>query len=179
MHLFICYIKHNLTCEETTKVINKVFALKNTSVASLLDDRECEIRYEWNELDKEAEFSYELIVYTQNKEILINSGIYNNLLFGLKLHDFIQASIIINDETDDPYQWLLIKNKKLYLVEEEFPENNGINLLEKTNCELSIEKSLELLPDKDFIISNSSNSKTAYYVKPSSEWSKCELKEPE
>lgn len=149
-------------------------ALSNTiqvelwDISELMENRNTKIKYEVRNLDLNSEFNAELNFFIPN-EILLAVGLYNNVLFGLTISRFFNDPILVHDYTDDPYQWLYIAKGSLYLADEIDSIENGININRESIRSLDISKVSELLPSKQDLIENRTES-IAYWVSPSNKW---------
>jgi len=163
---FVCYFNFDITNQEILKCILSIFKCNRNQVGELLEDGEYLIRYETLYLsDLKEGFYKELNIYVTPK-IVEQSGVYNNLLLGLEITSLINKVVLINDESNDPYQWLLLDNEgKLYLVEEN--DDNLSNIVLKANrFRLSFSKSLKLLPN----LTDVRTKNIPYYVDNSKFW---------
>ncbi|QKX04210.1 hypothetical protein HN014_04560 [Aquimarina sp. TRL1] len=148
-----------------------IFECKEDQVGELLEEGEFLIRCEKSYLDDLKKCFYlELNVYV-DIDVLTKVGAYNNLLLGLEIVTLLQRSILINDESNDPYQWLLLdKSRRLYLVEEIDNEIESICLKEEY-LELSLIKSMKLLPN----FSKLNNKDIVYFVDSPSLWREVQI----
>lgn len=156
------------------EMLSCIFKYKLEEVGDFLSDGTYYLKFENRLLDEASEFCTELNVYIPDKERVLKTELYNNLLFGVKVSEYIGDEVLVNDESDDPYQWVLIKGKQLFLVEEVDDDNEGITLM-STKLELSYEKSIKILPGKNNIESTSNEHEVdrVYFVTPSSLWNTC------
>ncbi len=174
MYHYVCYLQNNIKDSYLADILSHVFKCKKCDIGELLEDGDFKIRYENRSLDEESEFNNELNVYVDSKEKILELSIYNNLLFGIKFFNSVNESVLVNDESDNPYQWISIKQEGIFLVEECDSDEVGINLSAENSYEISLNKALMILPDKSNIEREDLNSfKQAYFVKPSSLWKSC------
>lgn len=175
MYNYVCYLKKKMSNDYLVKMLSDIFEYKETSISELLNGvGHYDLRFENRQLDDVSEFKTELNVYILDKRKILNLELYNNLLFGRKVAIYIKDEILINDESDDPYQWILVKEGEIFLVEEEYKDNEGINLISSNRLELAFEKALSLLPDRGYV-ENKSEDETdrPYFVIPANLWKDC------
>ncbi len=169
---FVCYFNFKIDIEVLKRALSNVFSVKKNQVSELLDEQEkIKIKYEIINLSDTDERGYfiELNIYTlQNISKFV--GIYNNLLLSIELNVYFNSNILINDESNDPFQWILVtKYRKVFLVEEKEFDNDFI-VIKENRYELSLAKSLNLLP-KDINFDKS----IPYFVDNPSLWKKAQL----
>lgn len=174
--ILTCYLKEKLSIEEIKDLISNLFELERNRICEFLSEKECLIRFEYNVLDEnfESDYNIELNLYCNEKSLLLNTQIYNNLILAFKVASLIAVRVLVNDESDDPYQWLEVIAEKLYLVEELDNDSDGINLNFLSKKSLIVEKALDILPGKEFIENDGLIEKEPYFVKNSEQWKKCE-----
>lgn len=158
-HHFICYFKSKKITESVlVNSLSIVFNISSCQIGELIDDGDLLIRYEIIDLDSSGKgFFRELNIYVE-KSILIKSHINNNLLLVLELTNVIQEDIIINDESNDPYQYLLVNSKRQVFLVEDTGEFESVNIRGEL-IELSLSKSLHI-----FNKMNLEDSETAYHL---------------
>lgn len=156
MHLVI-YLKNKI--ENIKLILSKAFNVSFYDISNLFDYEETIIRYEIIELsDNNDGFFLELNIYTE-----LNDFISNNLMLAIELNKKLKCEILINDESYNPYQWILINtNNKIFLVESKEISDELI-LIEKIKGELNLKKSIEKLSKYNF-------ENKAYHIKIPSEW---------
>jgi hypothetical protein len=163
MH-FIVYLKNNIKREIKT-ILSEIFNKNISDVTGLLEYNDTSIKYEIINLsDNKVGFYNEINVYFENEP---NNLITNNLSLAIKLSSKLNCEILINDETYNPYQWILVKNSRnIFLVESKEHMDESI-LIEKVIGQLDLQKSLEILSGY-----NSENSETAYFIDSPLIWTK-------
>ena len=144
--------------EQLIKAIAYVYNVDERQINYLLSNNKSLIFYELEELSTSNHFNYELTIHVP-KKIALTSQVYNILSAGLIFQNLLKSELLIEDNSDDPYQSILIKKGKIFLVEEDgINESYGINLfLESEQQQLCILKSLKLFPDKEYIENNDIN----------------------
>lgn len=116
-------------------MLSDIFEYKQEQVKKLLSEDDCLIRYENRILDNISEFSVELVVYIQDDKLLNDIKLNNNIVLGLKISNYINEDVITDYQKNNPYQWLLIKKNRFFLVEEIDQDSNGI-ILENDGIEV-------------------------------------------
>lgn len=76
---------------------------------------------------------------------------YNQILFGLKVSDFLNSDVVVPAETAGCYEWILIDEGHLYLTDEKDIHNIGLSLDFNSKKEIDLSKVLQLFPDKDYV----------------------------
>ncbi|MEF9479086.1 hypothetical protein OWR28_16365 [Chryseobacterium sp. 1B4] len=64
----------------------------------------------------------------------------NNVSVGIAISNKIHEDVVVNDNIicDEPYQWILIKQNSLFLVEEDdIEDSNGITLNQNNRVEIT------------------------------------------
>lgn len=172
MH-YVFFLKAYLDNDAIIKLLGNLFCLKAEEIGELNEsDKKISLRFEMRILDNVSDFKFELSVYCDSLDLILNNGFYNNLILGVEISSILKREILINDESDDPYQWILINGKCIYLVESKDNNQPGITLIESNKIPLSLSKSIQLLPNKQYIIDLKENKIVAvpYYVKSSLLW---------
>ncbi len=168
---FICYFKENKKDQEIRNLLNSIFNYGKYEITEISSGFNHGIRYETRILDESSEFKSELNVYISEIKTVLENEIYNDLLFGLVVSKFLKEDIIVNDQSDDPYQWILIRDGGAFLVEEAAGDNKGINVFPNSERRLDINKSLCLFPDINYVRKHNTNKgETAYFIVPSTLW---------
>ncbi len=168
MAIQVCYFKKQKTEESIKNILGKIYKTNQNNIKKLEDyDDKAIINFQFTKFGNDSDFNYQLEIFVSN-DLIISLGIFNNLILAIHLNKILEEEILINDESDDPYQWLLIKNNKLYLVEEYEDLQQGINLLYEKSIELNILKAINLLQNKDYYINNKAFD--PYYIKNAKKW---------
>lgn len=168
MKHFVCYFEKEIEDSLLRQKLSEFFIIDLDKVGYLLEEKECLVRYENERLDNFSKFRFELNIYVNSNEILLKKGIRNIIEYGIALSHFFKSKILIHDLTDDPYQWLLIEEMSVYLVEETDDDYDGISIKEGSLIELSSEKCINLLKERV-------NKESVYQLSPSSVWHSCSL----
>lgn len=87
----------------------------------------------------------ELNIYCIDERRVSKLELNNNVSLGIAISKSINEDIVVNDENicDNPYQWILIKQNSLFLVEEDDNEdNNGITLNQNNRIEITYNNSI-------------------------------------
>lgn len=126
--MLVFYLKSKREDLFIQKMLCDIFEYKQGQVKELLSEEDCLIRYENRVLDNISEFFVELVVYIQDDKQLHDMKLNNNIILGLKISNYINEDIITNYQKKEPYQWLLIKRNRFFLVEEIDQDSNGISL---------------------------------------------------
>lgn len=172
MH-YVFFLKSYIDSNDIIKLLGNLFCLKTQEIGELNEEGEKIIlRFEIEILDNTSEFKFELNIYCHSLDLILNKGFYNNLILGVELSTILKKEILINDESDDPYQWILINEKWIYLVESEDNNHVGITLKESRTLPLSLSKAMELLPNEQYILDLKEEKvvPSTYYVKSSFLW---------
>ena len=168
MKHFVCYFEVEIEDSLLRQKLSEFFIIDLDKVGYLLEEKECLVRYENETLDNFSKFRFELNIYVSSNEILLKKGLCNIVEYGIALSIFFQNKILIHDLTDDPYQWLLIEKKSVYLVEETDNDYDGVTIKEGSLIELSSKKCINLLNERV-------NKESVYQLSPSSIWLSCSL----
>jgi hypothetical protein len=172
MPIQVCFFKDFLDEKIITDVLSSIYLVDKYLINKLDTYNDLSIiNFEFTKYDDVSDFNIQLEIFL-NEETILNSEIYNNLILSIKLVDKLQINILINDESDDPYQWLLLtKNKKLFLIEQsyDYEIGSGINIIE-VKGELDLSKAISFFPQKHYIIHYEGNK--VYYIDNSKIWEK-------
>jgi hypothetical protein len=115
-------------------------------------------------------FCYETNIYVPGHLILLLE-LFNNLTLTRKISACLDVELLIFNESDNPYLWLLVTKDNLFLVKENPTSNNDcISLDPEYVLKLSYLKALSLLPDKEYFYSSNNR---AFYVTDYKQWEKC------
>ncbi|WP_417351202.1 hypothetical protein [Flavobacterium alkalisoli] len=154
MPIQVCYFNKKTNLLLLKESLSNIYGVSIDKIHDLYEyNLNSELNFEITEYNRDNGFCIQLELFPTKDRILI-SKVFNNLILGIELNRHLKQDILINDETDDPYQWLLIKDHLLYLVEEQFTEefNNCIKI--DIKHEIDITKSLPLFPDYNAIIND-------------------------
>lgn len=174
---FVFYLKENISEEFLKIILAQIFSVKVPQIVGILEGGgggTYEIRNlnslntSTNELNND--FRYEVNLYVP-KDIILKTSIFNNLLLGNKVSLFLNKEVLVYNESDNAYLWLLINEDDLYLVKEIVGENTSISIDRTSKIKLSFKKALELLPGKEYY--NTDIETAAFYVKDSNIWKRC------
>ena len=145
----------------------KAFQLDAKAISQLQDCSDAEVTFEINKIGRDG-FSSEINVFL-DAALARKSGMYNNLLLGIAISRMAKCGILINDESDDPYQWILIEGDVVFLAESGCDESEDINMRINSRRVLDINFALGVFPgENDFDSERVKGS--AYLVTPSSKW---------
>jgi len=169
---YICYLRKHMSDVYVASMLSNIFKYKSEKIGKLLDAGNHELKFENTSLNGNDEFSSVLTIYIANKKKILKLGIYNSLLFGIRVSRYMKAEVIVSDESDDPYQWILIRDSQIFWAEELSTDGEGITLLDSSEKELFYDKALALLPGKDTLEDPSYNS-WSFTISPSSLWNNC------
>lgn len=133
--MLVFYLKSKRKDSFIEKMLSDIFEYKQEQVKKLLSEDDCLIRYENRILDNVSEFFVELVVYIQDDKLLNDIKLNNNIVLGLKISNYINEDVITDYQKNNPYQWLLIKKNRFFLVEEIDQDSNGI-ILENDGIEV-------------------------------------------
>lgn len=151
----------------------EIFHITESDLSNLFKGNYSLIKYEIRKLVNYQDFNIEIIIYVP-KEVIIENTIFNNLIIGSKISKLLNIEVLINDESDDPYQCILINKDNIYLVEEQEDECETIRINRSFAKRMNYQKALNLLPGRDYILTDKSL-RPVYYVLPSNLWNKCIL----
>ncbi|MDN4012266.1 hypothetical protein QX233_07345 [Chryseobacterium gambrini] len=128
MENYICYLRENKKDIHLIQMLSNIFQCEEELIGNLLNTYNFKIKFENRLLDNVSEFCTELNVYVDNNT---NSIVFfNNFLFGFEVSKYLNEDILVSNQGDDPYQWILVSNNQFYIVEEIDNENYGIDLQE-------------------------------------------------
>ncbi len=173
MFHFVCFLKRKKKPSYIKEMLSVLFDVTSENIGSLLSPGLLKLRFESRDFNTISEFDFELNVYVQDKESILELKMYNNLLFGKQVSLYVDDEVLIDDESDDSYQWLLIDKERLFLVEECDDDKSGISLIQSSKKELLFEKALLLLPNKEDIDNLIIEKPRPYFISPSSLWKTC------
>lgn len=135
----ICYLKRKKTDHYIIELLKEIFNSTENDISTISNEEKSIIKFENRILDDISEFQTELNIYCLDEK-RVKELKFNNISLGIAISKSINEDIIVSDENvcDDPYQWILIKQDKLFLVEEDDTEdNNGITLSRNNKTEIS------------------------------------------
>lgn len=142
---FICYLKRKKTDHYIVELLKEIFNCDIKDISNLIDEEKSLIKFENRILDDISEFQVELNIYCIDERRVKDLKLNNNVSLGIAISKNINEDIAVNDENicDNPYQWILIKQNRLFLVEEEDNEdNNGITLNQNNRIEIMYNNSI-------------------------------------
>lgn len=142
---FICYLKRKKTDHYIVELLKEIFNCEIKQISRLIDEEKSLIKFENRVLDDISEFQVELNIYCIDVKRARELQLNNNIFLGIAISKSINEDIIVNDENicDDPYQWILIRQNNLFLVEEDDNEdNNGITLNQNSIIEITYNNSI-------------------------------------
>lgn len=170
MAIHVFFLKSKIPKKELKKLISTIYLIEKSKI-NLLEkyDENAIINYQITKIASDSDFNYQFEIFISN-DLIISSGVFNNLILAIKLNKILRKEVLINDESDNPYQWLLINNENLYLVEEEENQKQGIYIFYEKSIELDISKGIALLQNKNDYIESKKN--TPYYIKNPKLWLK-------
>ncbi len=137
---FICYLKRKKTDHYIVELLKEIFNCDIKEISNLIDEEKSLIKFENRILDDVSEFQVELNIYCIDERRIKELKFNNNVSLGIAISKSINEDIAVNDENicDNPYQWILIKQNRLFLVEEDDNEdNNGITLNPNNRIEIT------------------------------------------
>ncbi|PQA89961.1 hypothetical protein B0A70_15375 [Chryseobacterium piscicola] len=126
--MLVFYLKSKRRDLYLEKMLSDIFGYKEAQVKELLSEEDCLIRYENRVLDNISEFNVELIVYIQDENQLNDVRLDNNITLGILIANYLNEEVITDYKKSEPYQWLLLRENRFFLVEEIAQQNNGICL---------------------------------------------------
>lgn len=172
---FILNTRSFVNNEFLKEILHEIFRLEVFQINSILESRKTIITYEIRRLndtvlvnDLDNNFCFEINLYIP-REYILKTGLYNNLLLGIKFFSLLKQEILIYNQSDNPYLWILI-NDHVYLVDEIEGESNCVIIDKNFKRKLSLIKAINLLPGKDYY---DLNEEIAYYVKDDKLWQNC------
>lgn len=172
--IFVFYMEDCPKIHVLRDMLISIWNCSSEEIGELLDEGNHKIYYEIRTLEICGCFSVEVNLFVHDVSLILENKIYNNLILGIKVSNFMGKKILVDDESDDPLQWILIRMNKIFLAEEIDNECKGIKINNMGLNELSLEKSLKLLPNrKDVINELTKQNNLPYRIKPSSLWNNC------
>lgn len=142
MENYICYLRENKKDIHLIQMLSNIFQCEEELIGNLLNTYNFKIKFENRLLDNVSEFCTELNVYVDNNT---NSIVFfNNFLFGFEVSKYLNEDILVSNQGDDPYQWILISNNQFYIVEEIDNENYGIDLQESNRVKISYNEAMDI-----------------------------------
>lgn len=171
MSIQVCYFKHNISITEIIDALSKIYN-KDIDEIGLFDYENKNnflIRFQITNYVSNADFNYQLEIYISDEDI-IQSKIFNNLILSLKINQILYVDLLIHDESDNPFQWILISGNEAFLVEEMIENTGGfgINIDFKNRQKLNKAKAIEIMPNENDIILKYYDK--GYFVKNSNKW---------
>jgi len=173
---FTFYIYWSYSEKILKKDLSEIFHISKDQIVNLAQAKNHKITYEMRQFRCNSQNSHNSIFCNEinlfvNGEVVIDSRCFNNLLLANHISLAVKKEVLIFNESDNPYLWLLIDQNNLYLVSE-IEDNNDCILIDKQNAKkLFFEKALTLLPGIDYY--TDSRPAKAYYVNDYNLWSTC------
>ncbi len=140
---FICYLKRKKSNHYIIELLKEIFNCEIEDISNLLDEKQSLIKFENRILDDVSEFKMELNIYcideSRTRELKLN----NNISLGIAISKSINEVVVVNEDNIciNPYQWILIRQNKLFLVEEDDNDNNGITLNQNNQIDITYKNS--------------------------------------
>jgi len=168
---YTIYLKRGFPLSDLEDILVKVFQAEKSQVGSLMKQIAFDISHETISLDSNSTFNVELNIHAIDSLASKTKEISNNLLFGIIFEESSEQEVLIGAYSDDPYQWLLLSQSKLFLVEEKVNDYEGITIFPE-RLELSKKESISFLA-KMISLNDEKENKSVYPVLPSSLWNDC------
>ncbi|MGI9580037.1 hypothetical protein ACR1PO_02380 [Chryseobacterium sp. RRHN12] len=137
---FICYLRRKRSDNYIIKLLKEIFNYDIKEISNLMDDKKSLIKFENRILDDISEFQVELNIYCIDEGRARELKLNNNVSVGIAISNKIHEDVVVNDNIicDEPYQWILIKQNSLFLVEEDdIEDSNGITLNQNNRVEIT------------------------------------------
>lgn len=162
--LFVLYLDKKNTQVLVEEMLSVVFNTNEKQIGQLLDNVSHEIVIDFRDFSIHPFNWYELCVFVPT-EMAEKVNLTNNLSFGREVSKYLGSPVILDDESDDPYQYLMIKDERLFLLDY-VEEPRNFEFVNETFRELSFERASEFLHSID-------RAESAYQVKDSRLWLSC------
>lgn len=175
--IFVLIFNKPLVEQEIKNALAKIFSNEVYIIEYIYSDLKNDIFFNIHLLesanvkddaDKEK-YCYELNVFLP-KALLLEYGMYNDLIFALKFCSLLGEKALIYNHSDIPYLYLLVDGNEVSLVEDE-EEDYCISFYTSKRKKLSLAKSLGMLPKREYYETDSE--KPAFYVRNGKEWYNC------
>lgn len=166
--MYSIYLGDKVSINEVVQALAITFNLAQDMIMDLSDEGNSKIKYEVKILDNSSEFNVEYVFHI-HQNLKLESGLTDIVKFAQKISKFIDSPMVIDDLSDDPYQWLYLDNERLFLVEEVDSDKNGIDLYKDRMRQLDVHGIVELLP-KVSDIKSGRFKESPYWVLPSDKW---------
>lgn len=153
---FVLNIKNIIANKTINEFTSTLFKLTINEIDILGGDKSnSKITYEVKKRPYLTEFNFEIIFFVP-ESICLNSEVYNELTVALYLSKLIEDEVLIHDQTNDPYRWILIKSQEeIYLADELISENTndiGFIIDRRSLKKIPIKFALSALPDKNYVL---------------------------
>lgn len=168
------YLADEISKFDLVTILEQVLLLEPGRIGELYDDGEYLVRYEYNSYHNADSFYQEICVFPPD-ELLLKIGIYNDLILGKRIAEITGQEVIVDDGSDDPYEWILINKEGIFRVEEDGTVGRevGVKIFPSVQYRLSYEKAMQLLPGKDdLLLGKTSNAFPSYL------WDSCIMDSP-
>ena len=106
MAIQVCYFKDFSDEKKIVDILSTIYSVDKHFISNLESGSDV-LNFEFKKFNSKSDFNVQLEIFLDYKTIL-KTKIYNNLILALKLVDLLKLDILINDESDDPYHWLLL-----------------------------------------------------------------------
>lgn len=171
MAIHVFYFNNEILASKLKEVLSIVYKVNIDKIDEFdyNNVKDSTLRYQITEYSQTQDFNYQLEIFVTD-DLIINSGIYNNLILAIEANKLLNVNLLIDDESDNPYQWLLINSRGLYLVEEKINEdsNYGIDIQDDMGLKINLDKALGLLPKKNDVLNK--YYEESYFIKNSRKW---------
>ncbi|WP_123910282.1 hypothetical protein [Flavobacterium covae] len=139
-------LENNLLIDEFKSILSDLFKISLEKIGHLYEGGENYIYYENFERNKKKISFYNLFDIYIHKNIEIQVGLTNNLLFALELSRLINQEVLISSESRDLEEWILIEpSNKIYLVyDNESSDINNLIINKEQKKELSLAKTKKI-----------------------------------
>lgn len=152
MMMFVLNLKE-LNYDLINASLGRILQLDRSQIDSLIgDNANAIIKYEYT-LRNKTEFMTELVLYCQ-EEFCLTKKIYNDLHIALPLAKDLKQDIVIDDQSEDPYQWILVRsNGELFVVSELVDgEEIGSFIIDYSSMKkVTLKQVLAVLPSREYV----------------------------
>lgn len=121
--LFQFFTERRLDKREIEKLLSNAFQTSN--VSSLLDEDDSEVSYSYYHIAGDFQTSIDLYI---DEKLALEKHIGTDTDLGMLISEQLKERVLVSDNNINPYTWLLIKNSKVYEVEQVEKEDESMVL---------------------------------------------------
>ncbi|RFZ94335.1 hypothetical protein D0C36_01905 [Mucilaginibacter conchicola] len=170
--IFILQIKNKIKDRQVVNFLVSQFSLTQKDIGELMSGKtDTKINYQIFCRECPSEFKVELTFFIK-EEVCLELEIFNSLIIALSFVDYFSRAVVINDESQDPYRWILVNEfKKIFVTDEVIYDDNGLFneglfIDYSTAKEITINSAMKVLPDRDYYLTKATDRPVFYNQDP-------------